>query len=45
MAAKKKGQSVKKYSPHDSPLIQIGIVFVIIAAMFLMFYAGTLKNF
>lgn len=44
MAAKSKTR-VKQVAAHDSPFIQIGIAFVIIAALFLMFYAGSLNTF
>lgn len=46
--AKKKSvvrHSTKSYSPHSSPIIQIGVVFVVIAALFLMFYVGSLRTF
>ncbi len=41
--AKKKRAVVKRSSkahPLESPIIQIGIVFIVLCALFLMFYAG-----
>ncbi|MBP6044996.1 MAG: hypothetical protein WAT72_03280 [Microgenomates group bacterium] len=40
--AKRKANTVARRSVHplESPIVQIGIVFIVLCALFLMFYAG-----
>lgn len=43
-SSKKKTNSASRGSVKMSPIIQFGVVFVVVAAMFLLYYVGTLMK-